>query len=62
MGRKQEQHEKMLGDRVGRSPPTPDHEATERETVRERKLKLDESLDIKDAVKEATGEPVVGSG
>lgn len=60
MGRKQEQHEKMLGDRVGRSPPPPDHESTEREAVRERKLKLDEGLDVKDAVKEATGEPVVG--
>ncbi|KAJ5818882.1 hypothetical protein N7474_004473 [Penicillium riverlandense] len=61
MGRKQQQHEKMLGDKVGRSPPAPDHEAAEREAVRERKLKHDESLDVKDAVKEATGEPVVGS-
>ncbi|CAL5867192.1 uncharacterized protein PFLUO_LOCUS1404 [Penicillium psychrofluorescens] len=62
MGRKQEQHEKMLGDKVGRSPPGPDHEAAEREAVRERKLKQDESLDVKGTLKEATGEPVVGSG
>ncbi|KAJ5625415.1 hypothetical protein N7510_001724 [Penicillium lagena] len=61
MGRKQEQHDKMLGDRVGRSPPAPDHEVAEREAVRERKLKQDESLDVKGTVKEATGDPVVGS-
>jgi hypothetical protein len=51
----------MLGDRVGHSPPAPDHEAAEKEAVRERKLKKDESLDVKDTVKEATGKPVVGS-
>lgn len=60
MGRKQEQHEKMLGDIVGHSPSAPDQEAAEREAVRERKLKRDESLDVKDALKEATGKSVVG--
>lgn len=60
LGRKQEEHERILGDRVGQSPSEPDQEAAEREAVRYRKLRQDENLDVKDTVKEATGEPVAG--
>lgn len=57
LGRKREEHDRVLGDRVGQSPPEPDEESAD---MRQRKLKLDEKLNVKDAVKEATGDPVVG--
>lgn len=55
LGRKREEHDRVLGDRIGQSPSEPD-----RETVIQQKLKLNEQLDVKDAVQEATGDPVVG--
>lgn len=55
LGRKREEHDRVLGDRIGQSPSEPDGE-----TARQQKLKLNEQLDVKDAVQEATGDPVVG--
>ncbi|KAL4806343.1 hypothetical protein BDV18DRAFT_160410 [Aspergillus unguis] len=67
LGRKEEEHWKILGERVGRSPGVEnDHEIegegelAERERVRQRKLRQDRELHPKDAVQEATGDPVVG--
>lgn len=58
LDRKREEHDQVLGDRVGKSPPDPGEAETE--MVRQQKLKLDERLDVKDVVHEATGDPVVG--
>ena len=55
LGRKKEEHDRVLGDRIGQSPSEPDGEM-----VRQQKLKLDEQLDVKDTVQEATSDPVVG--
>lgn len=55
LGRKREDHDRVLGNRIGQSPSESDGE-----TVRQQKLKLDEQLNVKDAVHEATGDPVVG--
>ncbi|KAI9926478.1 hypothetical protein ASPWEDRAFT_693466 [Aspergillus wentii DTO 134E9] len=60
MARKREEHDRVLGERVGQSPPEPDGETAEREAVRQRKLKQHQNLDVKSAVHEATGDPVVG--
>lgn len=53
--RKREEHDRVLGERIAQSPSEMDEEI-----VRQQKLKLDEQLDVKDAVQEATGDPVVG--
>ncbi|EAW19052.1 uncharacterized protein NFIA_090100 [Aspergillus fischeri NRRL 181] len=58
MGRKREEHDRILGDRVGQSPAEPDGEAAEREALRQRKLKEEENLDVKGAVRAGTGDPV----
>ncbi|KAL3474820.1 hypothetical protein BJX99DRAFT_172690 [Aspergillus californicus] len=60
LDRKREDHERILGDRVGKSPPVPDGASAEREEVRARKLKLDRELRPGDVVREVTGDPVVG--
>lgn len=60
LGAKRVEHDRILGDRVGRSPPEVEGEVAEREAVRRRKLELDEKLDVEEAVKQATGDPVVG--
>jgi hypothetical protein len=60
MDEKRAEHDRILGERVGQSPAPPDHDAAEREAVRQRKLQQNESVDAEEAVKEATGDPVVG--
>ncbi|KAI9037439.1 uncharacterized protein KD926_000318 [Aspergillus affinis] len=60
MGRKREEHDRVLGERVGQSPPEPIGETAEREALRQRKLEEERELDVKGAVHEATGDPVVG--
>ncbi|OQD60765.1 hypothetical protein PENPOL_c020G05088 [Penicillium polonicum] len=60
LGAKRVEHDRILGDRVGRSPPEPEGEVAEREAARRRKLEQDEKLDVEGAVKQATGDPVVG--
>ncbi|KAL6234785.1 hypothetical protein BDW75DRAFT_211476 [Aspergillus navahoensis] len=59
LDRKAEEHQRILGDRVGRTPPL-EGEEVERENLRERKLRQDRELHPSDAVREATGDPVVG--
>lgn len=58
MDRKRAEHDRVLGERVGQSPAAPDTDVAEREAVRQQKLKQNENVDVKEAVKEATGEPV----
>jgi hypothetical protein len=58
MGRKRQEHDRILGDRYETSPPEPDGEAAEREALRQRKLKEEENLDVKGAVRAGTGDPV----
>ncbi|KAJ5953009.1 uncharacterized protein N7479_011422 [Penicillium vulpinum] len=62
MGSKRVEHDQILGDRIGKSPPEPegDGEVVETEAVRRRKLELDQTLDVSGAVKQASGDPVVG--
>ncbi|KAJ0427201.1 hypothetical protein BJY00DRAFT_9863 [Aspergillus carlsbadensis] len=56
---KGEEHKRILGERVGRTPPLASEE--ERlEDGRERKLKQDRKLHPADVVGKATGDPVVG--
>lgn len=57
---KRAEHDRILGGRIGNSPAEPEGEVAEREAVRRRKLEQDEHLDVQGAVKEATGDPVVG--
>lgn len=61
MDQKQTEHYKLLGQKIGHSPAPPDEEIDARETVRQRKLDEDQHLDVKNAVHEATGDPVVGN-
>jgi hypothetical protein len=61
IGRKRDEHDKILGERIGHSPAPPDEEVAERESVRRHKLEQDRHLDVQGAVKEATGDPVVGA-
>lgn len=58
MGEKRAEHDRLLGDKVGRSPAGPDGDVVEREGVRERKLKRNE--EVEGALKEGSGTPVVG--
>ncbi|KAJ5817359.1 hypothetical protein N7447_009592 [Penicillium robsamsonii] len=60
LGAKRVEHDRILGDRVGKSPVEPEGEAAEREGVRRRMLEKEERLDVEGAVKQATGDPVVG--
>ncbi|KAJ5766058.1 uncharacterized protein N7511_003674 [Penicillium nucicola] len=60
MDQKRFEHETLLGERVGHSPAEPDGEIAEREAVRQQKLERDANIDVEGAVKEATGDPVVG--
>ncbi|KAJ5521039.1 hypothetical protein N7463_001492 [Penicillium fimorum] len=60
LGAKRVEHDRILGDRVGKSPVEPEGEAVEREAVRRRMLEREEKLDVEGAVKQATGDPVVG--
>ncbi|KAI9374852.1 hypothetical protein BJX61DRAFT_540350 [Aspergillus egyptiacus] len=60
LNRKTEEHERLLGEKVGRTPPGPEGEVAERERLRERKLQEDRELRPKDVVAEATGAPAVG--
>ena len=59
MDQKREEHDRILGERVGQSPPEPEYDVAEREAVRQRKLQQNENVDVGDAVKETTGDPVV---
>lgn len=60
MNRKRESHDRMLGERTGKGHAQPDHGVAEREAVRQYKLRQNEGLDVEGAVKQATGDPVVG--
>ncbi|KAJ9252155.1 hypothetical protein DTO207G8_4988 [Paecilomyces variotii] len=69
LDKKRENHDRILGQKAGKSPPPPDEvegqeaaEGTvqERERLRQRKLKEDEELDVKGAVKQGTHDAVVG--
>ncbi|KAL4920788.1 hypothetical protein BDW62DRAFT_198671 [Aspergillus aurantiobrunneus] len=60
LARKREEHARILGERVGRTPPVPDGETAERERLRVRKLRENRELHVGDVVREATGDPVVG--
>ena len=59
MDQKREEHDRILGDRIGQSPPEPENDVAEREAVRERKLQQDENINVGEAVKEATGNSAV---
>lgn len=59
--RKREEHDRVLGERVGQSPAVPEGEEAEREEVRRRKLEQDRKVDVKGAVEAGTGDPVVAS-
>jgi len=61
MDQKRAEHDRVLGDRVGRSPAPPDNDVAEREAVRQQKLQRNENVDAAEAVKKATGDPVVSS-
>ncbi|KAL2860943.1 uncharacterized protein BJX67DRAFT_318599 [Aspergillus lucknowensis] len=60
LDRKAEGHRRILGERVGRTPPVPDGETVEREALRERKLREDTEVRPAEVVGEVTGKPVVG--
>lgn len=61
MDQKRAEHDRLLGDKIGHSPPEPDYDVTEREAVRQRKLQQNENVNVGEAVKQATGEPAAGS-
>ncbi|KAL5338892.1 hypothetical protein BJX70DRAFT_184650 [Aspergillus crustosus] len=59
LDRKTDEHFRILGERVGRTPPVEGDEA-EREKLRERKLKEDRELHPGEAVGQVSGGGVVG--
>ncbi|KAE8358840.1 hypothetical protein BDV27DRAFT_163187 [Aspergillus caelatus] len=62
LGRKREEHDRMLGERVGQSPAEPDGDfdgGSEREEAWRRKLEREEEVDVGSAVREGTGNAVV---
>ena len=59
MQEKKEHHDRLLGQKIGQSPPEPEYDVKEREAVRQRKLEQDEGLNVEAAVNDATGSPVV---
>lgn len=68
LDKKREEHDRILGQKVGKSPPPPDEQegkeaaegvTQERERLRQRKLKENEGLDVKGAVKQGTHNAVV---
>ncbi|KAJ5118005.1 hypothetical protein N7448_004349 [Penicillium atrosanguineum] len=61
MDEKRAEHDRMLDERAGKGSVPMDHDVAEREAVRQRKLQQNENVDAKEAVKQATGDPVVGS-
>ncbi|KAJ5675222.1 uncharacterized protein N7477_005156 [Penicillium maclennaniae] len=61
MDEKRAEHDRMLDERVGNVSVPVDREVAEREAVRQRKLQQNENVDVEEAVKQATGDPVVGS-
>lgn len=58
MDQKRAEHDRLLGDKVGRSPEGGNSDVAEREAVRECKLKRNE--EVEEALKEKSGAPVVG--
>lgn len=58
MDRKRAEHDRILGQNVGKSPSFEGEEA-ESHQLRERKLKESEQLDVKGAVEAGSGDPVV---
>ncbi len=58
MDQKRAEHDRLLGDKVERSPAGPDGYVGERDGMRERKLKRNEEFE--EALKESSGTPVVG--
>ncbi|CRG91738.1 hypothetical protein PISL3812_08790 [Talaromyces islandicus] len=58
MDRKRTEHDQILAQKAGKSPSSEGEEA-ERRQLRERKLKQDEQLDVKGAVKASTGDTAV---
>lgn len=61
MNRKREDHDKILSEKAGQNQGSPDNEVAEREAVRQHKLRQNEGIDVQQAVKEATGDPVAGN-
>lgn len=57
MDQKRTDHDRILGDKIGRSPAGPDYDVAEREAVREGKMKRNE--EVEEALKESSGTPVV---
>lgn len=55
--KKRAEHDRVLGDRVGQSPAAP-----EGDEGRQLKLEQNREIDVKGAVEEGTGHPVVASG
>jgi hypothetical protein len=58
MDQQRAEHERRLGEKVGRGSAGADRDVSEREAVRERKLKRNE--EVEGALKEESGTPVVG--
>lgn len=61
LDRKRVEHDQLLGDEIGRSPPEPEYDVAEREAVRQNKLRRDGEMNVEAAVKDATGNAVVAN-
>ncbi|KAE8344327.1 hypothetical protein BDV24DRAFT_160469 [Aspergillus arachidicola] len=61
LGRKREEHDRILGERVGRSPAEPEEveDSSERDRAWRRKLEREGEVDVGSAVGEGTGSAVV---
>jgi len=60
MDRKRENHDRILDKKTEHNQADSNREVAERETVRQQRLRQNEDIDVQQAVKEATGDPVVG--
>jgi hypothetical protein len=59
MDRKRSEHDRVLGETGGKSPAFDESVDAERQRLRERKLRQNKELDVKDSVGRGTGDVVV---
>lgn len=60
MDRKRENHDKILDEKMEFDRDDSNREVFEREAVRQQRLRRNEDIDVQQAVKDVTGDPVVG--
>ncbi|KAJ5698758.1 hypothetical protein N7462_000763 [Penicillium macrosclerotiorum] len=58
LDQKRVEHDRILGDRIGRSPAGPEYDVADRQAVRQRHLARKNEIDVEEAVKDTSGSSV----